>query len=1067
MKSREDDDSRTTDELVDDFKIISDGGVDFGQETKTHRKGDSIRSTREETKRIGNYEVLRLLGQGGMGAVFHARHVRLDKEVAIKLIRPREKIGPIAEARFDRELRAVGKLEHPNVVRALDAGEFNGVTFLSMELLRGINLEQATSNGTTLDFADACEVIRQAAVGLKYVHDTGLIHRDIKPSNLMLTQDPVIGACVKVMDLGLALIKGDDGDDDRLTDEGVAVGTFRYMPLEQARNTRSVDHRADIYSLGATFYRLLAGEPPYPRRQYGTHAEMLLAMMSGEIPNIADQVPDVPPTLADLITRMLADDPDARPQDLSQVINALTPLARSHRLASVLERGMQQASIENARGRAAQFGSLIDKMLGGVDDSLPNQDAATDDLGILRQRVRRFWVDGVLSRTKDNTQLFSLDREVLSDCVNSPWEGIAESPLASSNPHAPMEELFEYSERSLLVLGEPGSGKSTALLELTESLLRRSERSHLEASPVLLHLSSWNRNTSFDQWIVGELNAKYKIPKQIGRKFIEDGRLILLLDGMDEVRSTEQRACIESLNEFMIRSTPPGVAVCCRYSDYVAAGVKLRMHGAIRLKPLTTEQIMASVSESTGARRPLIVALERHQALLELASSPLMLSMMKNSFDESGAESTGRFATIEDAREHVFDTFVKESFHAKLKSSARYSKSDTLSWLSWIAKQMQARNQTVFLMDELQPDWFVTRSHRWMYLLAMSLILGTISGLATMYFWYRLMPIMDTSSSMSSSSLLWLMLQLPVWWAQVCFVDLFVLSKQSPRYFLGRLMCGFGKTILYWLFWMVWPLVGHLTGVWPVGWTVANVLLGIVTGASVGILGRRKRVTVDVDVAQPLGISLTGSFRGWVIGCVVGFVVYLTYQILWAYYLLEKPPEWFPYLWTIPEERRVAISWPLAFGSVGLVAGGLVAKMRTGQTAPNQGLGIYFRNMLIAAAFSLASVYPTGIFVLSFWLELPDNPLNFSWLQRATIISGEVLWATFYLVLCFGALDLLTHGLTRLILKANRVIPDRLSDFLKHASRLGLLRRAGGAHIFGHRMLLEYFVDKKDWSALE
>lgn len=1026
-----------------------------------------------EPRRIGNYEVLELLGQGGMGTVFRARHVRLDKEVALKLIRPRESSNHVAEARFERELRAVGRLEHPNIVRALDAGDFNGVTFLSMELLCGVNLEEATSEGATLAEADACEVIRQAAVGLKHAHDKGMIHRDIKPSNMMLTKDPFGGTCVKVTDFGLALVKGDNADGERLTDQGVAVGTFRYMSLEQARDTRSIDHRADIYSLAATFYRLLVGEPPFPLRRYKTQGEIVMAMMSGEVPKIEQRATGLSPVVAGLITRMLATEPRDRPSDLSEVIDILTPLASDNRLDQVFARSMKTHQRQDSVRATQDVHDFVSKLAastrsGADDSSSVEQSAGIDDLGILRQRVRRFWVDGVLRRTKGNTHMFALDREVLADCVISPWEGIAESPLHSIDAHSPINELFDYAERSLLILGDAGSGKSTALLELTESLLQRSESSRREASPVLLHLSSWNRNArSFDQWIIQELSAKYKVPKHIGREFVGGGRLIPLLDGMDEVRPADQRACIESLNEFMTRTTPPGVAVCSRDADYVAAGIKLHMSGAIRLKPLTPQQIMASVSGSTSARRPLMHALEKHQALLELASSPLILSMMKNSFDQTGADSSDRFSTIRSAREHVFDTYVKESFRTKQRTSSKYGKAETLSWLSWIARQMRARNQTVFMMDELQPDWFVTRRQRWLYLLALSLILGTISGLATMYFWYCLMPIMDTSSSMSSSSLLWLMLQLPVWWTLVCLLDVFVLPRHTARSFVGRLFTGFGKSLLYLILWMVWPLVGYLTGFWAVGWTVANVLLGIVTSASVGILGRRKRVTVDVDVAQPLGISLAGSFRGWLTGCTVGFVVYLTYQILWAYYLLDEPPDWFPYLWTIPEERRVAVAWPLAFGSVGLVAGGLVARMRLGQTAPNQGLRIYFRNMLIAAAFSLVSVYPTGLFVLTFWLELPGNPSEFTWLERAKIISGEVLWASFYLALCFGALDLIVHGLTRLILSLDRTIPNRLPEFLKHASRLGLLRRAGGAHIFGHRMLLEYFADKKNWKSVD
>lgn len=1048
-------------DLTDGMEVTSDAAE--GSRNQTRSQMDRSQ-TRIPPKRVGNYEILRLIGQGGMGAVFLARHLKLDKEVALKLIRSRAKANGLAEARFDRELRAVGKLDHPNIVRALDAGEFNGTTFLSMELLQGLDLDQVNDGDGSLATADACEVVRQAAIGLQYIHSQGLVHRDIKPSNLMLCKDPVAQVRVKVMDLGLAFILG-DADDERLTGEGVAIGTYRYMSLEQSRNTHSVDHRADIYSLGATLYRLLVGEPPFSRDEFETQAQLLMALMSGHVPDVTAKLPELPEPIATIITRMLASDPDQRPNDMDEVIEVLSPFAKSHQLAALLKREMRRFEKKQVATQGDHSVNLIDNLLnettGTSDRSIGSLDSDTDEIGILRQRVRRFWVDGVLGRTKDNTQLFSLNRMIADECVRSPWEGITQSPLHSIDSNAPIDQLFEHAERSLLILGDAGAGKSTTLLELTEYLLRLSEKSRREPVPVMLHLSSWNRRSgSFDQWVVQELNAKYQIPKAIGREFIEKRRIIVLLDGLDEIRPAEQPACVRSVNEFLSQMTPPGVVVCSRYTEYMATDVKFQMQGAVRLQPLTSDQIMASISGSTGTRQPLVNALAKHQALLELASSPLMLSMMKTSFDDSGADSIESFETIENARQHLFDTFVTEAFRSKSRSTKEYSKQETVGWLSWIAQQMQDRNQTVFLMGELQPDWFGSLSQRLSYLLTLSLSLGAISGLATMYFWYQQMPIMDTSSSTPYSSLFWLLLQLPVWWAQLCFLDLFVFPSRVPRSFFGRAGYGIGKTIVYLFLWMLWPIIGSMTGVWTTGWTVANILLGILTAASIGILGRRKRVTVDVDVAQPLGFSLPGMVRGWASGYLVGFVVYSTYVCLWSLYLLDEPPDWFPYFWNNEEERCVSIAWPLAFSSVGLVAGGLVPQMSHGRSAPDQGVPIYLRNTMITGAFSLVSVFATGMLVLTYWLNLPSNPLEFSWAQRAILLSGGVLWSSFYMALCFGGLDLLCHGLTRLILKTDGVIPSQLSKFLKHSTKLGLLRRVGGAHIFSHRMLLEYFADK-------
>ncbi|TWT96330.1 protein kinase domain-containing protein [Neorhodopirellula pilleata] len=1037
--------------------------------TKTIQvSSDQRKNRRSIGQTVGNYEVLEFLGQGGMGTVFRARHLKLGKEVALKLIRQRALTSEVALARFDRELRAVGRLDHPNIVRALDAGEFQDVTFLSMELLRGVDLDEVTGESGTLDLADACEVIRQTAIGLKYVHDQGLIHRDIKPSNLMLCRDSVNRVCVKIMDLGLALIQAEP-EDDRLTGEGMAIGTFRYMSVEQARNTRSVDHRADIYSLGATLYRLLCGTPPYSKEQFETHTQLLMALMSGVVPDFKDKAPDLPAELTSLIARMLASEPGQRPQDLSEVIEILAPFSQSHQLDTLLDHSLRQRSVDTgqrSREEASAF-DLIEKLVGprmdDADQSEISFDAESSNIEILHQRVRRIWIDGVLGRTKDHTHLFSINREVVSECVDSPWDGIAENPLRGVDTQDSIDRLFKHAERSLLILGDAGAGKSTTMLELTESLLTQSARSRFSTVPVLLHLSSWSpRIGSLEQWIINELIAKYQIPKRIGQEFIDENRLILLLDGLDEVRPADQRACIESINQFMAQSTPSGLVVCSRYSDYVAIGHRLRLHDAIRLQPLTAEQIAASISGSTGERGALMTALAKHPSLLELASSPLMLNMMKVSFDNTSKESMESFGTIESAREHLFNTYIDEAFRGEKSSTARFTKDETLSWLSWIAKQMQTRNMTMFQVGEIQADWLPTISQRLSYLLALGLSLGTVSGVVTMYFWYRLMPIMDTAESTPLHSLLWLMLQLPVWWTQVCFLDLFVFSSRLPQGWWKRSFSGLAKTLVYWALWMLWPIVGGVTGVWTTGWTVANVLLGVLTGASVGILGRRKRVTVDVDVAQSLGISASGTFQGWAVGYAVGFCVYATYAVLYSLYLLEEPPAWFPYFWQNEEEWCVSVTWPLAFSSVGLVAGGLVPRLSREKTSADQSVRIYFRNLLIAGCFSMLAVFVVGMFDLQYWLSLPENTLEFSLWERAMLMSGGCVYASFYMALCFGGLDLLVHSLSRIVLSIDGMLPRNLSEFMKHSTRLGLLRRAGGAHIFGHRLLQEYFAEKEN-----
>lgn len=281
---------------------------------------------------LREYRLLTKLGEGGMGAVYKALHTRLDKTVAVKVLPSDRLKDPEAVARFEREMKAIGRLEHPNVIRAHDAGEANGVHFLVMEYLDGADLSRIAGDAGPLSVADACELVRQAAVGLEYANQQGLVHRDIKPSNLMLTRD----GQVKILDLGLALLSDPSlpsGSD--LTSTGQLMGTLDYMAPEQGSDTHHVDIRADIYSLGATLYKLLGGEAPFAGPSFNTPMKKMVALATKAPPPLSDRRPDLPPQLATLIQRMLAKDPADRPATPREVAAALAPFAAGNHLPTL------------------------------------------------------------------------------------------------------------------------------------------------------------------------------------------------------------------------------------------------------------------------------------------------------------------------------------------------------------------------------------------------------------------------------------------------------------------------------------------------------------------------------------------------------------------------------------------------------------------------------------------------------------------------------------------------------------------------------------------------------------
>jgi serine/threonine protein kinase len=284
--------------------------------------------------RVAEYEILELLGAGGMGMVFKARHIWLDKIVAIKLLAEGTFRQPHAVARFLREAQMTAGLDHPNIVRATDAGEVSGVHYMVTELVVGQDLARIVQRGGRLSVADACAITCQVASALQYAHEKGLVHRDIKPSNLMLTLDDERRGSVKVLDFGLARL---GADQDTLTAAGHVLGTLDFMAPEQASDPRRVDTRADIYSLGCTLYYLLAGEPPFAGAQFDSAASKLRAHLQTPPPDLRRSRRDVPAAVLDCLQIMLAKEPAERFASPQKIVRKLARFTADADLARLLD----------------------------------------------------------------------------------------------------------------------------------------------------------------------------------------------------------------------------------------------------------------------------------------------------------------------------------------------------------------------------------------------------------------------------------------------------------------------------------------------------------------------------------------------------------------------------------------------------------------------------------------------------------------------------------------------------------------------------------------------------------
>jgi len=287
--------------------------------------------------RVGPYRILDRLGEGAISQVYHAWDTHHERAVALKVVRPELLSNVEAVSRFRREIKVVSRLDHPNIVKAFDANLDGDTLYYAMEYVEGIDLAQLVHQSGPLAIRLACEYTLQAALGLQHAYEQGLIHRDIKPANLIVTLPKETAGngpgVVKIVDLGLARLQRAAGQSDsghNLTKEGVMIGTADYMAPEQARSPRTVDIRADIYSLGCTFYFLLAGQPPYPGKSL---MQKLLDHQGGVASPVEFIRPAVPRALTLVVKKMMAKKPEERYATPAQVADALAPFCRTDPLS--------------------------------------------------------------------------------------------------------------------------------------------------------------------------------------------------------------------------------------------------------------------------------------------------------------------------------------------------------------------------------------------------------------------------------------------------------------------------------------------------------------------------------------------------------------------------------------------------------------------------------------------------------------------------------------------------------------------------------------------------------------
>ncbi|MEL7495147.1 MAG: protein kinase [Cyanobacteria bacterium J06554_11] len=707
------------------------------------------------------YEIIEPLAQGGFGKTFLAcdRYLPGYPHCVIKQFLPANVAGEAlatAKRLFELEAQTLYQLgTHPQIPNLLAHFEQAGEFYLVQEYIAGTALsaelastpqQQPAKNQYTYD------LLKSLLTVLAFVHQRNVIHRDIKPANLIRRQ---IDSQIVLIDFGAVKAFSESP----AAPPTVAIGSPGYIAPEQQAGRPCL--ASDLYATGMIALYALTGKSP---QQLPNHPQTGQPHLDPILPNSAlanfirqlvrpypsDRFPDATAALATLNTfsavahTPIADTavPTTPPSDTFPATMAPIQAAK----LSAAARSLSQTSLP-IQSTAYQPSSTKTSNPGTVAISTLSA-AETRNRQALLHKVHRFWILGVLEHSLHGQVLLTLGLEERHQALALPWNISYE---AETQPIRPLEagtrvyDIFQQlgEGRSLLILGEPGAGKTTTLLTLARDLLNAAlspsqestQRYENQRIPAVFNLSSW-RGGAIAPWLISELNSKYQIPKAIGKTWVQAQQLLLLLDGLDEVRPDRRDSCAAALNQFH-QDYGPELVVCCRIKDYEALSQKLGFQSAVYVRSLTDAQIWQYLDRAETGLTGLKSLLERSVQttetgpnLLDLARSPLLLNIMALTYQGVSASnipalSTGGESSPPQTQKtythQLFSAYIERMFQRRTDSRSGqpaepYSHSQTLRWLHSLAAHLTDTSQTVFLIERMQvPNWLTSRRQRWTY----------------------------------------------------------------------------------------------------------------------------------------------------------------------------------------------------------------------------------------------------------------------------------------------------------------------------------------------------------------
>ncbi|KAB8319526.1 NACHT domain-containing protein [Tolypothrix campylonemoides VB511288] len=629
---------------------------------------------------------------------------------------------------------------------------------------------------------------------------------------------------------------------------------------------------------------------------------------------------------------------------------------------------------------------------------------------VLLSKVKDYWIKGVLEKSLHTKAMIELGLEKRSDAVERQFSGLEELPEESRQilpTETGVTEFFNQigEGRTLLILGEPGAGKTTTLLKLAQNLIARAEVDLSRLIPVVFNLSSWgSKHQNIADWLVQELWSKYQVPKTLGKNWVKNQKLLLLLDGLDEIKTDLREVCVETINQFVQEHGQTEMVVCSRIADYEVLSNRLQLRSAIYIRSLTPEQVNQYLDMAGESLEAVKTLLSEDTTLQELAKSPLTLSIITLAYQGKKVEELPQTGSLEVRRQHLLNAYIERMFLRK-SINQKYSKDQTIQWLTWLAQQMSQASQSVFLIEKIQPNWLQKDSHRLIYLIGVSLTVGLSAAV------FHVGPL--SSVFKGSQGLVEGLMGGVIAGLFYGLLGGVIISSLSEK--VARLANGLTVGLLFGL--VFWLVLGQKFGLtYGFFYALCSVII-------------HKIFSKDIEPADNLEWSWKKAMKNFGFALIFVLILSVTNQLIFG--LIFGFLLWLILSW----EKQTEID-------------------RT--TRPNQGIWNSVQTTIkISTVIGLFS----GIVL---WL-IHDK---FHVLPEAKV-SSFVFGIANGIMFGYGAALLSSQGsgfvgfkhlILRLLLWRSGCIPWNYARFLDYANERIFLQKVGGGYIFIHRMLLEHFA---------